>query len=331
MHYRQLGQSGIEVSVVCQGGWSIVTADATWGGNDLDESIATIRAALDAGVTFFDTAEGYGRGESEQILARALEGRRGEAVIASKVGGGHLAAADVRAACERSLGHLKTDYIDLYQIHWPSRTVPLDETLGALEALRDEGKIRAVGVSNFGTSFLSEARCTERVVSNQLAYSLLWRAVEYEVAPACQAAGVGVLCYSPIAQGLLTGKFASADDVPKGRARTRLFSKDRPESRHDDGGCEGETFAALAEIRRIADDVGVPMGRLALAWLLARPGVTAVIAGGRSADQARDNAAAADVTLDAEILARLAEATEPVKARIGRNADMWQTDSRMER
>ena len=181
MEYRRLGQSDIEVSVVCQGCWSIVTEDATWGGNDLDESIAAIRAAFDAGITFFDTAEGYGSGESEEILCRALEGRRGEIVIASKVSGGHLAPAEVRSACERSLRNLGTDYIDLYQIHWPSRTVPLDDTLAALEALRDEGKIRAIGVSNFGTSFLSEARCTERAVSNQLAYSLLWRAIEHEV------------------------------------------------------------------------------------------------------------------------------------------------------
>ena len=331
MKYRRLGRSGIEVSVVCQGCWSIVTSDGTWGGNDPGQSVATIRAAVDAGITFFDTAEGYGRGESEEILARALAGRRREVIIASKAGGGHLAAADVRAACEQSLKRLKSDYIDLYQVHWPSRTVPLDETLGAMEALRDEGKIRQIGVSNFGTSFLSEARCTERVASNQLAYSLLWRAVEYEVAPACAAAGVGILCYSPLAQGLLTGKFASPDDVPPGRARTRLFSKDRPESRHDEAGCEGETFDALAEVRRIADGAALPMGRAALAWLLARPGVTAVIAGGRSADQARDNAAAADVTLDAETLARLAAATETVKTRIGPNADMWQSDSRMER
>ena len=332
MQYRQLGRSGIEVSVICQGCWSIVTDDETWGGNDPGESVAAIRAALDAGITFFDTAEGYGRGESEEILARALEGRRSEAVIASKVSGEHLAPADVRAACERSLRRLKSDTIDLYQVHWPGRgDVPLDETLGAMEALRDEGKIRAIGVSNFGTSVLAEARCTRRVVSNQLAYSLLWRAVEHAVQPACVRAGLAVLCYSPIAQGLLTGKFASANDVPHGRARTRLFSRDRPESRHGEAGCEAETFAALARIRRTADRIGQPMGHVALAWLLRRPGVMAVIAGGRSAHQARDNAAAADLALDDETVADLTAATEAVKAHVGTNADMWQSNSRMER
>lgn len=331
MEYRRLGSSGIEISVICQGCWSIITADETWGGNDLSESIAAIRAAVDAGITFFDTAEDYGRGESEEILARAIEGRRADLVIASKVSSGHLAADDVRAACEQSLRRLRTDYIDLYQIHWPGSGVPLEETLAAMEDLRDEGKIRAVGVSNFGTSALAEARCAERVVSNQLAYSMLWRAVEHAVQPACVDAGAGILCYSPIAQGLLTGKFASADDVPEGRARTRLFSKNRPQSRHGEPGCETEVFAALSDIRRIAEGLGQPMGRIALAWLLTRPGVTAVIAGGRSADQARDNAAAADLVLDEDTLAQLTAATETVKAYIGANADMWQSDSRMER
>jgi len=331
MQYRQLGRSGITVSTVCQGCWSIITKDSTWGGNDLDKSIGAIRAALDAGITFFDTAEGYGGGESEEILARGLEGHRSEVVIASKVSGGHLAPADIRAACERSLRNLRTDHIDLYQVHWPSPAVPLDETLVALETLRDEGKIRAIGVSNFGTSFLGEARCTERVVSNQLAYSLLWRPIERAVQPACVAEGIGVLCYSPLAQGLLTGKFASPDDVPEGRARTRLFSKDRPQSRHREGGCEAETFDALAAIAHIAESLDRPMGQVALAWLLAREGVTSVIAGGRSAAQARDNAAASDLKLDDGTLAQLTAATEPIKARIGANADMWQSNSRMER
>ncbi len=142
---------------------------------------------------------------------------------------------------------------------------------------------------------------------------------------------MGILCYSPIAQGLLTGKFATADDVPEGRARTRLFSKDRPQSRHDEPGCEAEVFNALAPIREIADAAGLPMGRLALAWLLSRPAVASVIAGGRSAAQARDNAAAADITLDEATLAQLTAATEPVKTAMGANADMWQTQSRMER
>lgn len=331
MQYRQLGRSGITVSAVCQGCWSIVTKDSTWGGNDPAESLAAIRAALDAGITFFDTAEGYGSGESEEILARGLERRRKDVVIASKVSGSHLAPGDIRLACERSLRHLGTDYIDLYQVHWPSRTVALDETLAALEALRDEGKVRAIGVSNFGTSFLDEARCTERVVSNQLAYSLLWRPIEHSVQPACVAGGMGILCYSPLAQGLLTGKFASADDVPQGRARTRLFSKDRPQSRHDEGGCEAETFAALAAIARIADSLGRPTGQVALAWLLAQDGVTSVIAGGRSAAQTRDNAVAADLKLDEETLDQLTAATEAIKACIGGNADMWQSQSRMER
>jgi myo-inositol catabolism protein IolS len=155
MQYRKLGKSDISVSVVVMGCWALA-GDSTWGPQDADESIATVRAALDAGVNFFDTAEGYGGGDSESILGRALSGRRHEAVIATKVSRSHMSGDEVRRACERSLRHLQTDYIDLYQIHWPSRTIPLDETIEALERLREQGKVRALGVCNFGVRDLSD-------------------------------------------------------------------------------------------------------------------------------------------------------------------------------
>ena len=331
MQYRKLGRTDLEVSVICQGCWSIVTRDMTWGGNPLDESIATLRASVDAGVNFFDTAEMYGGGESEEIIAKALEGMRQDVILASKVSPGHLRPADLKASCERSLGHLKTDYIDLYQIHWPNGEVPVAETLGAMNELKQEGKIRHIGVSNFGVSFLNELLRVGRVESNQFCYSMLWRPVEHEVRQLCVDNDIGILCYSPLCQGLLAGRFHSADEVPEGRARTRLFSRDRPLTRHDDNGCEAEAFRAVAEIRRIALSCSQPMGRMALAWLLTRPGVTSVIAGARNPDQAVDNAGAADVDLSDDVLESLTAATDEVKGIIGTNCDPWQTESRMER
>ena len=332
MKYRKLGRTDIDVSVVCHGCWSIVTDDATWGPQDPADSIAAIRASLDAGVNFFDTAEGYGRGESEEILAKALGPRRKDVVIASKV---HLGppphAEQIRSACDASLKRLGTDCIDLYQIHWPRPHMDIAEVLATLEELKAAGKIRAAGVSNFGTSYLGDLLAAGCVESNQLCYSLLWRPIEHAVQPMCAANGMSILCYSPLTQGLLTGKFASADDVPEGRARTRLFSKDRPQSQHAESGCEEKTFAAIAEIRRVCESAGVGMAEAALAWLLSQQAVTSVIAGARNARQARQNARAGDLALPPEMLKALTAATEPVNAYAGTNADFWQSESRMER
>jgi aryl-alcohol dehydrogenase-like predicted oxidoreductase len=279
-------------------------------------------------VNLFDTAEGYGGGDSEAMLGRALEGRRHQAVIATKVSRANLSGTEVKRACEDSLRRLQTDYIDLYQIHWPSRAVPLDETLAALEKLREQGKVRAIGVCNFGVDDLADLLAIGRVETNQLPYSLLWRAIEYVIRPRCVDEGIGILCYSSLAQGLLTGKFASADEVPEGRARTRLFAGDRPQARHGEAGCEAEAFAALAEIRAICQEIRQPMANVALAWLLRQPGVTAVLAGARRPDQIRQTARAADLDLAPDIVSRLRAATEEVKRIVGLNPDMWQTQSR---
>lgn len=324
MRYRKLGQTDIIVSVIAMGCWPIV-GDFTWGPQDEADSIATIHAALDAGINFFDTAEMYGNGYSEELLGRALEGRQHEVVIASKVGSEHLTADQVIRACEGSLRRLRTDYIDLYQIHWPSRTVPLAETMAALERLRQQGKVRAIGVSNFGLGDLGDLLAIGRPETNQLPYSLLWRAIEYGIQQRCIEHGIGILTYSSLAQGLLTGKFTSPEQVPEGRARTRHFSKDRPQTRHGEPGCEAETFAAIERIRWISERIGQPMSQVSLAWLLAQPGVTAVIAGARTPEQARHNAAAANLELTPEVVADLNKATEQLKQRLGPDPDMWQS------
>jgi len=223
-----------------------------------------------------------------------------------------------------------TDYIDLYQVHWPSRTIPFPETIGILEELRKSGKIRAYGISNFGPVDLkSFMESGGHPVSNQMAYNLLFRAVEFEVQPLMAKHHVSMLCYSPLMQGLLTGKFRSAEDVPAGRARTRHYGKNHPGVRHGEAGAEKETFEAIAEIREVSDELREPIERVALAWLLRQPTVASAIAGARNPGQACKNAAAAELVLPEVVVARLAAATDPLKTRLGPNADMWQSESRI--
>jgi len=327
MKYQKLGNTDINVSIISMGCWTI-GGGPTWGEPDDTESIATIHAALEAGVNFFDTAEGYGGGHSETILGRALVGHRHEAVIATKVGRRHLSGETVRQACEESLRRLKTDYIDLYQIHWSSHTVPLDETMEAFERLHEQGKVRAISVSNFGLQDLSDLLAIGRCETNQLPYNLLWRAIEYEIKQKCIDNGIGILCYSTLAQGLLTGKFSSPGEVPEGRARTRYFSKDRPVVRHGEEGCEAELFEAIGKIRHISQKIHTPMANVSIAWLIHQTGVTSVIAGARTPDQIRQNVQAVGLELSPEIIAELNDATDEVKQKLGPNPDMWQSESR---
>lgn len=327
MDYRNLGGTDISASVVAMGCWAIV-GDSTWGEQDEAMSVATIHAALDAGINFFDTAEAYGDGYSETVLGRALAGRRQAAVIASKVSGPHLAAGDVQRACEQSLRRLNTDYLDLYQIHWPNPDIPLAETMGVLEELRAAGKVRAIGVCNFGVGDLGDLLAAGSAATNQLPYSLLWRAIEFDIQRQCVEHNIGILCYSPLMQGLLTGKFATADDVPEGRARTRHFSSDRPQSRHTEPGCETETFAAIDRIRAISAEIDAPMSHVALAWLLHQPGVTSVLAGARNPEQIQENVQATALRLRPDTVDALVAATNDVKQKLGANPDMWVTESR---
>lgn len=327
MRYVKLGQTDITVSVVAMGCWALVS-DLNWGRQEEADSVATIYAALDAGVNVFDTAEAYGDGDSEAVLGQALAGIRHEVVIATKVSPNHLAGDEVVRACERSLGRLRTDYIDLYQIHWASRTVPLVETWGALEKLVDQGKVRALGVSNFGVQDLDDLLGVGRCETDQLPYSLVWRAIEYEIRQKCIDHEIGILGYSPLAQGLLTGKFSSPDEVPEGRARSRHFSSQRPLTRHGEPGCEAELFEAIEEVRRISQALHEPMERVAIAWLLHQPGVTAAIVGARRPEQIQKNVTAVDLELSPEVIEELNDVTDELKQELGPNPDVWQSDSR---
>lgn len=328
MQYQMLGNSDLRVSVYAQGCWPFA-GGSFWGEQDDATSIATVHAALDAGINFFDTAEAYEKGHSERVLGQALVGRRDEAIIATKVAPNHLASADVIAACEQSLKNLQTDYIDLYLIHWPNWDVPLSETVAALEQLKTQGKIRAIGVCNFGVQDMSEILELHPIVTNQLPYSLLWRVIEREIQPVCLTHDVGIMCYSPLAQGLLTGRYNRAEEVPSGLARTRLYANERTKNDHGEPGCEAEVFAALAGIREIAADMGQSMAAVSLAWVRRQPGVATILMGARTPEEVTLNLPALDVALSDEVVQKLADLTAPVKEKLGNNPDMWMTPSRM--
>jgi aryl-alcohol dehydrogenase-like predicted oxidoreductase len=328
MQYTRLGHSALNVSTYALGCWSFA-GGRYWGEQDDAISIATVHAALDAGINFFDTAEAYEAGTSERVLGRALQGKRDQAIIATKVAPNHLAAPDVVAACEESLRALQTDYIDLYLIHWPNWNVPLAESVRALEELKRAGKIREIGVCNFAVQDLTEMLSLYPIVTNQLPFNLLWRVIEREILPVCLANDIGLMCYSPLAQGLLTGRYTTADEVPDGLARTRHYANSRAQAAHGEAGTEDEVFAALAAIKGIADELGQPMAAVALAWLRQQAGVATILVGARSPQELHLNLPALELQLSPATLQALDEATSPVKEKLGNNPDMWLVPSRM--
>ncbi len=317
MQQRQLGRSGISISAVIMGTWQ--TGKAMWVGIEDAQSEAAVRAALDAGITTFDTAEAYGNGHSERILGRALAAVRGQVVLASKVFANHLKHDQVIQACNRSLKNLGTDTLDLYQIHWPSGSfgspqVPVAETMGALNDLKAQGKIRAIGVSNFSAAQLEEAAQYGRIESLQPPYSLFWRHLEADAMAYCQANAITILAYSPMAQGLLTGKFGPDHQFEKGdhRAKSKLFTPQNFQ----------KVQAALTALRPIAARKGVSLGQLALAWVLSHPN-TCAIAGARAAEQISESAAAADVALAAADLAEMDRISRIVTEGLDPDPVLW--------
>jgi len=317
MELRALGSSKIKISPIVMGTWQ--AGKEMWVGIDDRESITAIHAAYDAGITTFDTAEAYGNGHSERIVAKALSSVRDRVVYATKVFANHLRHEQVIKACERSLKNLATDMIDLYQIHWPSGSfntpkVPIEETMRALTELKTQGKIRAIGVSNFSRTQLDEATKYGDIVSLQPPYSLFWRYVETAAMPYCADNDITILAYSPMAQGLLTGKFGTNHNFAKGdhRIKNRLF---QPEIYR-------RVLSALDKLRAIAENYSCTLGQLALAWVISHPG-TCAIAGARNNEQATLNAAAADITLSSEDLAQMDVIGRTVTDQLDDNPMMW--------
>jgi aryl-alcohol dehydrogenase-like predicted oxidoreductase len=264
---------------------------------DVEGTRAVVDAALDAGVTLLDTADVYGNGLSEEYLGKALEGRRDRVVLATKFGNPMSddeelplgSPAYIRKAVAASLGRLRTDWIDLYQYHRPDGVTPIEETLGALNELVDEGTLRFIGSSNFSAAQIEEAdriaaeHGWTRFVSAQNEYSLLERGVEDELLPACERLGIGFLPYFPLASGLLTGKYRRGEAPPEG---TRLAG--RPERLTD------EALERVEALERYAEQRGVTILRVAIGGLLAQPAVSSVIAGATKPEQVRANAAAGE-------------------------------------
>jgi len=322
MNYTTLPNTDLRVSTQALGCFAFAGGQ-TWGEQDEQDSISTLEEALELGITFFDTAEGYGAGYSEELVGRVLASRRDKVVIATKASRQNLAPNDLEAACEASLRRLQTDYIDLYQIHWPNHDVPIADTVGKLEELKKKGMVRAIGVSNFGVGDMTDYLKQGTPVTNQLPYNLLFRPIEHKVIPLCHEHSVSILPYSPLMQGMLTGKFNSPDDVPEGRARTRHFSGNRPQASHGEPGAEKETFGAIDEMTEVAKRIGQPLTYVALAWLLAQADVHSVLVGARNVEQLRNNVKAAEVSLSQEDVDALSATTADLKQKLGANPDMW--------
>lgn len=327
MDYLKLGNTNLTISKIAIGCWGFADR-AMWGAQDETVSIATIDAAFEAGINFFENAHGYGNGYAEEVLGKAVKNYRHQVIIATKFSVTGDIEKDISEKCELSLHRLQTDYIDLLQIHWPNHQVPAEETFQAFANLQKAGKIRAFGVSNYGVGDLSEILRYGEIASNQLPYSLLFRAIEYEVQPLCAQENIGMLCYSTLLHGLLAGKFKTAADVPDGRARTRHFSKNRSGTRHDEEGCETELFAAIEQIQQIAIEIGQPMALVSVAWVLQQARVASAIVGARTPEQIQQMAGAADLKLDPDVLKKLTNATNQVKQILGTNPDMWSSISR---
>lgn len=289
-----------------------------------------IEASLESGIHSFDTAPLYGDGASEQLVGKALSSIRDRVFIATKVSA-PLTASAVKQSCEASLRRLDTEYVDLYQIHWPDKSTPIEETSAVLLQLQAEGKIRSIGVCNFGPRDISTAAALMPLAYNQVPYSLLWRGIEFELLPLCRRLDIRILAYSPLMQGLLTGKFHSASEVPQGRARTKHFAASRnPMIRHGGDGYETLTFEAVNTIRLICAKFGISMSVAALACLLGREGVASVLPGARNSAQARQNAEVLQANLSKDAIGMLFAATDKLKAEIGGEIDLWADESRIQ-
>ncbi len=309
LRYTQFGETDLEVSKIAFGTWQF---GGEWGSTDEQELEGAIRKALNLGINFFDTAQGYGFGAAEQVLGKALgpelKERRESVALATK-GGLRMDESEglvrdsspqwLRQGVEDSLRYLGTDYIDLYQIHWPDPDTPFSETAGALEEMVTEGKIRYVGASNFDAEQMSEFERTRKLDGLQPPYHLFRREIERDILPYCERNGVGVLVYGPLAHGLLSGKMSQDTQLDEDdwRAGSPLF--------------QGENFRRnlekVDELKQFAAERGLTVAQVAVAWTLANPAVDVAIVGGRRPDHIEGTAPAGEVELSDENLSRIDE------------------------
>lgn len=308
----ELGRSGVEVTRICLGCWAI--GGAGWDDVDDGRSVETIRKALDLGMNFLDSAEGYGGGHSEEVIGQAVQGRREDAVIATKVSHSHLEPEALRTALDRSLASLKTDYVDLYQIHWPTSKTPVEVPLEEMMKLKDQGKIRAIGVSNFDVPLLERAVKVCQLDSLQPPFSILWREIDAEILPFCREHQVGIISYSSMAQGLLLGKFPDRDAIPGDiRSKNVLF----------EGATFDKSLNVVKSVCELAEKYGKTPAQVALNWVINVAGITSAIAGAKRPEQVEDNVGAMGWQLSDEDQNRLSDEGLGVFADIEPGATMW--------
>ncbi|HET6246848.1 MAG TPA: aldo/keto reductase [Tepidisphaeraceae bacterium] len=328
MELRQLGKSDVRVTPIIFGAWAI--GGWMWGGNEEQESIDALTASIDNGVTTIDTAAIYGMGYSEELVGKAIAGRRNKVVIATKCGmrwdteegsepwpqknreGKDIVIRknanpkSIALECERSLRRLGIDEIDLYQIHWPDTSTKVEDSMAAMVKLKNQGKIRAIGASNYDVKWLAAASKVAPVASDQPPYSLIQRKIEADVLPFCRENNIGVIVYSPLERGLLTGKVEPERRFPPGdhRAQHKYFTVENRE----------RVLEALRKIRPIAEKHKASLTQVVINWTAHQPGITAALVGARNAEQAKHNARSLDFTLTGDELGQIRAAfDEPAK------------------
>ena len=319
MKKRKLGKTDVELSPIALGAWAI--GGWMWGGNEEKDSIRAIQACQDQGISSIDTAPIYGFGYSEEVVGKSIAGNRHQYEIMTKAGMSwddtrgvyyfttknnegafcevykYSGKERVMAECESSLKRLGTDYIDLYQIHWPDESTPIEETMEALQLLTDQGKIRAAGVSNYSLDQMRKAASHINLASNQLPYSMVRRDIEDDIMPWCLENDCGILAYSPLQRGLLTGKITPETKFAPGDSRPGLH--------HFKVNNLIKTNAFLDEIRPMADEKGVSLGQLVIRWTLQRPGISVALVGARNETQVTQNAHAARFELSQQEMDRI--------------------------
>ncbi|HEX6508206.1 MAG TPA: aldo/keto reductase family protein [Chloroflexota bacterium] len=312
MRYRRLGRAGTQVSTIALGSW------LTYGSGNVDTGIQCIRTAYDLGVNFFDTANVYRGGEAEEVVGQALRGiPRDSYVLATKVffpmregpNGGGLSRKHIMEQCHASLRRLGVDYVDLYQCHRYDANTPLDETLRALDDLVTQGKVIYTGVSEWSAVQIADAVYTSRalnldgIVSNQPIYNMLERYIERDIVPLCEREGIGQIVFSPLAQGVLTGKYKPGQQPPPDSRASN------PEINQFMGGdlMSDEVLEAVQKLQSLAQEAGYTLAQLALAWVLRLPIVSAAIIGASRPQQVEENVKAADITLTDDLLQRIDE------------------------
>jgi len=314
MEKRSLGLAALPVSPIAFGAWAI--GGWMWGGSDKKDSLKAIHACLDHGITSLDTAPIYGFGHSEELIGEAIKGKRDRYEILTKCGmrwegtkGEYFFTSNdnsgkqreiytysgrdsIIAECEDSLQRLGTDYIDLYQVHWPDSTTPIEEAMEAFRILMEQGKIRAAGVSNYSVEQMEQAKSVVELSSNQVPYSMVRRDIEEDVVPWCQDNNCGILAYSPLQRGLLTGKITPDYPFAPG--------DNRPETPHFKINNLIRINKFLDKIRPLAEEKGATLSQLVIAWTLCQPGITVALVGARTEQQVVQNAGALDVQLSAD-------------------------------